>query len=213
LSTDQDAALLLTQQATIPTIIFNWLLKQTAPAYAAPLGFLEAGAADFAGQIPLILKLNNHDSLQDEVDPLGAQTATVADALRLGCVGIGYTIYPGTTLRRLQYEQLREVTRTAKESGLVIMVWSYPRGADLSKEGETALDVTAYVAHIAAELGAHIIKVKLPSEHLSQQAARKTYEVTQIQRESMTDRVRHVVQAAFNGRRVIVFSGGGKEKR
>jgi class I fructose-bisphosphate aldolase len=73
-----------------------------------------AGAAEFAGQIPLILKLNNHDVLQDEKDPLGAQTASVSDALRLGCAGIGYTIYPGTADRRLQYEQLRELAREAK---------------------------------------------------------------------------------------------------
>src|SRR3954468_11662065 len=115
-------------------------------AYAAPTGFIEAGAADFAGQIPLILKLNNHDVLQDEKDPLGAQTATVKDAIRLGCVGIGYTIYPGTAERRLQYEQLATIANEAREAGLVLVVWSYPRGGTLSKEGETALDVTAYAA-------------------------------------------------------------------
>lgn len=126
-----------------PHYHFQLAIKAGCNAYAAPLGFLEAGAADFAGQIPLILKLNNHDVLQDEVDPLGAQTATIADALRLGCAAIGYTIYPGTALRRLQYEQLRELTREAKAAGLAVIVWSYPRGGSLSKEGETALDVTA----------------------------------------------------------------------
>lgn len=180
-------------------------------AYAAPLGFLEAGAADFAGQIPLILKLNNHDVLQDEEDPVGAQTSTVTDALRLGCVGIGYTIYPGTALRRLQYEQLREAAREAKAAGLAVIVWSYPRGRDLSKEGETALDVTAYAAHIAAELGAHVIKVKLPSAHLEQKAARKVYEAEQIPRQALADRVRHVVQSTFDGRRIVIFSGGAKK--
>lgn len=119
-----------------PHYHFQLAVEAGCNAYAAPLGFLEAGAADFAGQIPLILKLNNHDVLQDEVDPLGAQTATVADALRLGCMGIGYTIYPGTALRRLQYEQLRELVQKAKAAGLAVIVWSYPRGRDLSKEGE-----------------------------------------------------------------------------
>ncbi|MCA9874520.1 MAG: class I fructose-bisphosphate aldolase [Anaerolineales bacterium] len=194
-----------------PHYHFQLAIEAGCNAYAAPLGFLEAGAADFAGQIPLILKLNNHDSLQDEVDPLGAQTASVADALRLGCVGIGYTIYPGTALRRLQYEQLRTLTHDAKAAGLAVIVWSYPRGRDLSKEGETALDVTAYAAHIAAELGAHVIKVKLPSAHLEQDAAKEVYEAQQIPRDSLTDRVRHVVQSTFNGRRLIIFSGGAKK--
>ena len=194
-----------------PHYHFQLAIDAGCNAYAAPLGFLEAGAADFAGQIPLILKLNNHDGLQDEVDPLGAQTASVSDALRLGCVGIGYTIYPGTALRRLQYEQLRELTREAKSAGLAVIVWSYPRGGDLSKAGETALDVTAYAAHIAAELGAHVIKVKLPSSHLEQAAAKEVYEAQQIPRDTLTERVRHVVQGTFNGRRLIIFSGGAKK--
>jgi class I fructose-bisphosphate aldolase len=180
-------------------------------AYAAPLGFIEAVAVDFAGQIPLILKLNSHDILQDERDPLGAQTATVADALRLGCAAIGYTIYPGTAERRLQYEQLRKLAHEAKSVGLAVVVWSYPRGSEISKEGETALDVIAYAAHIAAELGADIIKVKLPSAHLEQEAARKVYESYRIPRDTLAERVSHVVQSAFNGRRIVIFSGGAKK--
>lgn len=195
-----------------PHYHFQLAIEAGCNAYAAPLGFLEAGAADFAGQIPLILKLNSHDVLQDEVDPLGAQTATVADALRLGCTGIGYTIYPGTAERRLQYEQLRELISDAKSVGLVVVVWSYPRGGDLSQAGETALDVTAYAAHIAAELGAHIVKVKLPTAHLEQEAARKMYEAQQVPRETLTERVRHVVQSTFNGRRVVIFSGGATKE-
>jgi class I fructose-bisphosphate aldolase len=194
-----------------PFYHFQFAIDAGCNAYAAPLGFLEAGAADFAGQIPLILKLNNHDVLQDEKDPLGAQTASVADALRLGCVAIGYTIYPGTAERRLQYEQLRELVSEARSVGLAVVVWAYPRGSGLSKEGETALDVTAYAAHIAAELGAHIVKVKLPSAHLELEAARTVYEAQQIPRQTQAERVRHVVQSTFNGRRIVIFSGGAKK--
>ena len=177
-------------------------------AYAAPLGFIEAIAADHAGQIPLILKVNNHDVLQDEKDPLGALTSSVADALRLGCVAVGYTIYPGTLDRRLQYTELAEIAAEAKRVGLAVVVWAYPRGGGLSKEGETGLDVTAYSAQIAAQLGAHVIKVKLPSAHLEQSAAAKIYEQQSIPRETLTERVQHVVQSAFNGRRIVIFSGG-----
>ncbi|MBL8055075.1 MAG: class I fructose-bisphosphate aldolase [Anaerolineales bacterium] len=181
-------------------------------AYAAPLGFLEAVAADYAGDIPLILKLNNHDVLQDEKDPLGAITAGVDDALRLGCVAIGYTIYPGTLDRRLQYEQLQELTLEAKAAGLAVVVWSYPRGGALSKAGETGVDVTAYAAQIAAQLGAHIIKITLSTEHLEQPEAKKVYDKYQIPISTLTDRVRHMTQAAFGGRRVVIFSGGAAKE-
>jgi len=194
-----------------PHYHFQLAIDAGCNAYAAPLGFLEAGAADFAGDIPLILKANSHDVLHPEPDPMGALTASVNDALRLGCVGIGYTIYPGTVDRRSLYEQLRELTEEAKAAGLVVVVWSYPRGAALSKEGETGLDVVAYAAQIAAQLGAHLIKVKLPSAHLELDAARKVYEAHDVPRETLADRVRHVVQSSFDGRRVVIFSGGAKK--
>jgi fructose-bisphosphate aldolase, class I len=156
-----------------PAYHFQLAIEAGLNAYASLLGFIEAVAAEFAGEIPLILKLNAHDLLHDEKDPLGGLTASVSDALRLGCVAIGYTIYPGTAERRLQYEQLRELAAEAKAAGLVVVVWSYPRGGGLSKEGETALDVVAYGAQIAALLGAHIIKVKMPTAHLELPEAKK----------------------------------------
>jgi len=194
-----------------PRYHFQLAIDAGCNGYAAPLGFLEAGAAEFAGQVPLILKLNNHDTLVDEKDPISAQTGSVKDALRLGCVGIGYTIYPGSSQCREMYQLLRELTEEAKAAGLVMVVWSYPRGSALSKEGETAVDVVAYAAQIAAQLGAHLIKVKLPSAHIEQAAAKKAYESAKIPIATMADRVRHVVQSAFDGRRVVIFSGGAKE--
>lgn len=194
-----------------PHYHFKLAIEAGLNAYAAPLGMLEAGAAEFAGDIPLILKVNNHDSLQEEKDPLGAQTAAISDALRLGCVAIGYTIYPGTAERRLLYEQLMRLTQEAKSAGLAVVVWSYARGSTLTTKGETALDVIAYSAQIAAQLGANIIKVKLPSEHLEQDEAKKVYEKYGIPRHTLTERVQHVVQSAFNGRRIVIFSGGGKK--
>jgi len=179
-------------------------------AYAAPLGFIEAVAGRYAGELPLILKLNNHDSLSDERDPIPAQTGSVADALRLGCVAIGYTIYPGSVMWREMYEQLRELAEEAKACGLAVVVWSYPRGSTLSKEGETAIDVIAYAAQIACQLGAHIVKVKLPAEHIEQDAARKVYEGQKIAIKTQAERVKHVVQSAFDGKRIVIFSGGSK---
>src|SRR5438552_11311347 len=163
-----------------PRYHFQLAIDAGCNGYAAPLGFIEAGAAEHAGEIPLILKLNNHDLLLDERDPMPAVTGSVRDALRLGCSAVGFTICPGSTFRQEMYEQLREIAEEAKAHGLAVVVWSYPRGSGLSKEGETALDVVAYAAQIAAQLGAHIVKVKLPSAHLEQPEARKVYEATRI---------------------------------
>ena len=180
-------------------------------AYAAPYGSLELVADRYAGKLPLILKLNSHDSMVSEKDPIPAQTASVEDALRLGCVAIGFTIYPGSAWWRDMYQQLRELAEEAREVGLAVIVWSYPRGTSLSKEGETAADIAPYAAQVAAQMGAHVIKVKLPSSHIELDAARKVYESEKIPVEKMADRVRHVVQGAFDGRRIVIFSGGGKQ--
>jgi class I fructose-bisphosphate aldolase len=177
-------------------------------AYAAPLGFIEAGAAEFAGDIPLILKMNNHDVLNDEKDPLSAVTATVKDAQRLGCVAAGFTIYPGSANAQAMYQQCREMIAEAREAGLASVVWSYPRGSSLSKEGETALDVVAYAAQIAAQLGAHVIKVKPPTAHIEQAEAKKAYDKAGVPMSTLAERVRHVVQSAFDGKRIVIFSGG-----
>ena len=164
--------------------------------------------SDYAGDIPLILKCNSHDVLHDEKDPLSAVTAGVEDALRLGCVAVGFTIYPGSSASTVMYEELRHLTREAKDAGLAVVVWSYPRGSELSKDGETAIDVVAYAAQIAAQLGANIIKVKPPTAKIEQSAAEKVYQKQQIPISTLAERVRHVVQSAFNGQRIVIFSGG-----
>ena len=177
-------------------------------AYAAPLGFLEQGAREFAGRIPTILKLNNSDSMFSDADPEPAVTGSVQDALRLGCAAIGYTIYPGSSNRNAMYENLRVLIEEAKDVGLPTVVWSYPRGSGLSKEGETAIDICAYAAQVAAQLGAHIIKVKPPTAHLELKAAKKVYEEENIPIGTLAERAAHVVQSAFNGKRILIFSGG-----
>ena len=190
-----------------PRYHFELALGAGCNAYAAPLGFLEAGAAEFAGEIPLILKLNNSDSLST-AEPCPAVTGSVDDALRLGCVAIGFTIYPGSNLRNTMYEEIRALGEEAKRKGLAVVVWSYPRGSALSKEGETAIDVVSYAAQIACQLSAHVVKVKLPSAHIDQAAAKKVYEKERIPIATLAERVRHVVQSSFNGRRIVIFSGG-----
>jgi len=194
-----------------PRFHFELAIEAGCNAYAAPLGFIEAGAAEFAGEIPLILKVNNHDVLHDEKDPISAVTGSVSDALRLGCCAIGFTIYPGSTHAQKMYEQIRAMAEEAKRFGLAVVIWSYPRGSGISKAGETGIDVVAYAAHIAAQLGGHVLKVKLPTEHIEQEEARKAYEKNAIPVATLADRVRHVVQSSFDGRRIVIFSGGAKK--
>ncbi|HEX4386509.1 MAG TPA: class I fructose-bisphosphate aldolase [Myxococcales bacterium] len=178
-------------------------------AYAAPLGFIEAIAGKYAGQIPLILKLNNSDSLSKGHSPESAVTGSVRDAIRLGCSAVGYTIYPGSAARNHMYEDLREITEEAKANGLAVVTWSYPRGEGITdKKGETAVDVAAYAAQIACQLGSHIIKVKPPMEFIYQPEAQKVFEKYSIPWKTLADRTKHVVQSCFNGRRIIIFSGG-----
>jgi class I fructose-bisphosphate aldolase len=173
-------------------------------AYAAPLGMLEVGAAAFAGQIPTILKVNSSNSLATLQNQ--ALTGSVSDALRLGCSAIGFTIYPGSEFAFELIEEIREMAEEAKSAGLAVVVWSYPRGPMLDKAGETALDICAYAAHMAALLGAHIIKVKPPTDVISLEAAKKSY--AGFDASTMAKRVKHVVDSCFAGKRLVVFSGG-----
>lgn len=189
-----------------PHYHFQLAIDAGLNAFAAPLGMIEAGADTYAGAIPTILKVNSSNSLATAKDQ--AVTGSVNDALRLGCAAIGFTIYPGSDDQFEMMEELRELAEEAKSAGLAVVVWSYPRGPVLDKAGETAVDICAYAAHMAALLGAHIIKVKPPTEHLEQEAARKVYEEQKIPIATLAERTRHVVQASFGGRRIVIFSGG-----
>jgi class I fructose-bisphosphate aldolase len=175
-------------------------------AYAAPLGQIEAAADTFAGSVPLILKMNSSNSHAVSKDQ--AITSSVGDALRLGCSAVGFTIYPGADQQFEMIEEIREITEEARAFGLAVVIWSYPRGGDLSKEGETAIDVTAYAAHMAAQLGANIIKVKPPTDFIESPDAQKVYDAEKIDISSLNKRIAHIMEAAFGGRRLVVFSGG-----
>ncbi len=180
-------------------------------AYAAPLGAIEAAADTIAAaHLPMILKVNSHDGMiPDSADPFPALTAWVDDALRLNCAAVGFTIYPGSARAREMYAQVRELVRDARVAGLIVVVWAYPRGSGLpSKESQTAVDVVCYAVHIAAQLGAHVIKCK-PTRALvalPDSIKHKTFENIPV--ESLSDRTHLVVRSAFDGHRVVINSGG-----
>ncbi|MPY75363.1 MAG: class I fructose-bisphosphate aldolase [Alphaproteobacteria bacterium] len=189
-----------------PHYHFQLAVDAGLSAYAAPLGMIEAGADTFAGAIPTILKLNSSNSHATSKDQ--GIYGSVADALKLGCAAIGFTMYPGSDEQFEMMEEFRELSEEAKAVGLAVVLWSYPRGGKLSRDGETAIDVTAYAAHLAAEMGAHIIKVKPPTDFIEQEDAKKVYQSEKIDVSTLPKRIAHVIQSAFNGRRIVVFSGG-----
>lgn len=189
-----------------PHYHFQLAIDAGLNAYAAPIGMIEAGAATFAGQIPTILKMNSSNSHATNKDQ--AVYGSVNDALRLGCSAIGFTIYPGADDQFDMMEEFRELAEEAKSVGLAVVLWSYPRGGNLTKDGETAIDVTAYAAHLAALLGAHIIKVKPPTAKVEQKEAADALKLAKVDTSTLSKRIEHVMQAAFKGRRLVVFSGG-----
>ena len=192
-----------------PHYHFKLAINAGLSAFAAPLGMLEAGADTFAGQIPLIMKVNSSNSLSREKGaPTQAITGSVSEAIRLGCSAVGFTIYPGSDAALDMITEIQEIALEAKDAGLAVVVWSYPRGGDISKEGETAIDIVSYAAHMAALVGAHIIKVKPPTSFIEQSEAKKVYMSENIPINALTDRIKHVVQSCFHGRRLVVFSGG-----
>ena len=197
-----------------PHYHFKLAIDAGLSAFAAPLGMLEAGADTFAGQIPLIMKVNSSNSLSNEkAAPSQALTGSVSEAIRLGCSAVGFTIYPGSEMALDMISDIQEIAVEAKDAGLAVVVWSYPRGGNISKEGETAIDIVSYAAHMAALVGAHIIKVKPPTSYIEQDEAKKVYLSENIPISSLNERIKHVVQSCFNGKRLVVFSGGSSKDK
>ena len=197
-----------------PHYHFQLAIDAGLSAFAAPIGMLEAGADTFAGQIPLIMKTNSSNSLSRETDaPNQAMTGSVREAIRLGCSAVGFTIYPGSDDALDMISEIQEMAAEAKDAGLAVVVWSYPRGGNISKEGETAIDIIAYAAHMAALIGAHIIKVKPPTSHIELSEAKKVYTSEKIPIDTLTNRIRHIVQSCFQGKRLVVFSGGASKDK
>ena len=197
-----------------PHYHFKLAIDAGLSAFAAPLGMLEAGADTFAGQIPLIMKVNSSNSLSNEkTAPSQALTGSVSEAIRLGCSAVGFTIYPGSEMALDMISDIQEIAVEAKDAGLAVVVWSYPRGGIISKEGETAIDIVTYAAHMAALVGAHIIKVKPPTSFIEQDEAKKVYLSENIPISLLNERIKHVVQSSFNGKRLVVFSGGSSKDK
>lgn len=203
-----DASFAMNAPAYDPHYHIEMAIDAGFSAYAAPIGMISAVASRYAGEIPLILKINSGNSLLKSAEPNQAVTASVMSALRLGCSGIGLTIYPGSHNAKSMIEFASSVISEARRFGLFTVVWAYPRGGDIAKEDEAALDVVCYATHIAAMIGAHVIKVKIPEAKIREQN-RSLYSTDAVTSKSM--RVQSVMRAGFDGKRVVLFSGGARK--
>ena len=201
-----DKSFMVNPEAYDPIYHYELAIEAGLSAYAAPLGFLEAGSETYAGQIPTILKINSSNSLSSMKNQ--SKNGTVKEALRLGCAAVGFTIYPGSDYQYDMIEEFKEISFEASEAGLPSVLWSYPRGPNIDKESENSIDTIAYAAHIAALLGAHIIKVKPPSSSVTNSELKKQYSEFFSNIDSLSERIKHIKKSAFNSKKLVVFSGG-----
>jgi class I fructose-bisphosphate aldolase len=130
---------------------------------AIQIGLAEKFCWDFAGEVPLILKLNGKTDIPSDAEALSPLNAAVTDAVRLGADAVGYTLYVGTPAQESDFRQYRQVRQDAQRFGMPLVVWAYPRGAAIgAKGGNDSFYAVDYAARVASELGADVVKVNFP---------------------------------------------------
>lgn len=192
-------------EAYDPSYHFELAIKAKLSAYAAHYSWLQSCVDRYIGKIPLILKLNANNALNKSQDPEQVLINCPKDAVQLGCSAVGITIYPGSTSFNKSIYEIKEVIKESKSMGLPVVMWAYPRGSSI--KSPTAIDISAYSAHIACALGADIIKLKLPTNELNSELSADSSAASD-QFSTIESRVAHVMRAAFNYTRLVVFSGG-----
>ena len=190
-----------------PEYHYNFAVKNGFNALAGSVGFLETATANCPGMLPLVLKINSGNSLMHkDCSPTQAITASVDDAIRLGCDAIGMTIYPGSSQFLNMVTDLAEIIKEAKSKGLAVIIWSYARGEGILDP--MAVDVISYGAQMACQLGADIVKVKIPNAAVEKPEPKKLYAEYGIKFDTISDRIKIVINSCFSGKRMVIFSGG-----
>ncbi len=161
----------------------------------------------WAGEVPLILKINGKTAIPSDAEAFSPLTATVEDAVRLGADAIGYTLFVGSPAQGVDIEQLAEVRAECESLGMPLIVWAYPRGEAIDKKGgRDSFYAVDYAARVAQEMGADVVKVNFPKINPSKDTqAPAPYNTLQI---SADDAFRQVVHSA--GRTMVLVSGGSK---
>jgi fructose-bisphosphate aldolase, class I len=149
--------------ASDPAYVIKLALEGGFNGIAIQIGLAEKFYWEYAGEIPLVLKLNGKTDIASAIDPLSPANATVADAVRLGAHAVGYTLYVGSPAQEHDFGQYRQIRQDAERYGMPLIVWAYPRGTAIdAKGGKDSFYAVDYAARTASELGADMVKVNFP---------------------------------------------------
>ena len=188
--------------ASDPKYIIRLALEGGFNGIAIQIGLAEKFFWDFAGEVPLVLKLNGKTEIPSAIDPLSPVNASVEDAVRLGADAVGYTLYVGTPAQDRDFEQFLRVRQDAHRFGMPLIVWAYPRGTAIdAKGGKESFYAVDYAARTASELGADVVKVNFP--HPEKQSGVPEAYLAEFSAQQAIDAV---VQSA--NRTLLLVSGG-----
>jgi fructose-bisphosphate aldolase, class I len=188
-----------------PEYQFHLAAEAGYSAIACQIGLAEKYYPDYAGQVPLLLKVNGKTDVPPSDDALSTTNASVEDAVRLGADAVGYTLYVGSPRQDVDLHQLKGVREECDRYGMPLVIWAYPRGKYISeKGGQNSLYAIDYAARLAMEMGADVVKLNLPSPEPTKDSPAPYDELELSQEEA----VQQVVSSA--GRSLVVLSGGSK---
>ena len=190
-----------------PEYQFRLAAEAGYSAIACQIGLAEKYYPDYAGQVPLLLKVNGKTDLPPSDEAFSTTNASVEDAVRLGADAVGYTLYVGSPRQDQDLRQLKSVREDCDRFGMPLVIWAYPRGSAVSaKGGQNSFYAIDYAARMAMEMGADVVKLNMPKlDPDKDKDAPAPYDEIEVSQE---EAVRQVVESA--GRSLVVLSGGSK---
>jgi class I fructose-bisphosphate aldolase len=190
-----------------PEYQFRLAAEAGYSALACQIGMAEKYYPDYAGQVPLILKVNGKTDIPSADEALSTTNSSVEDAVRLGADAVGYTLYVGSPRQDQDLLQLRQVRQGCDRYGMPLVIWAYPRGAALdAKGGQTTFYAIDYAARMAMEMGADVVKLNMPKiDPEKDKLTPAPYNELEVTQE---EAIRQCVASA--GRALVVLSGGSK---
>jgi len=189
-----------------PEYQFRLAAEAGYSALACQIGMASRYYPDYAGQVPLILKVNGKTDIPSSSESFSTCNASVEDAVRLGADAVGYTLYVGSPRQDLDLAQMRTVREDCERFGMPLIVWSYPRGSAIDKKGgKDSFYAIDYAARMAMEMGADVVKLNMPKRGDSDKDAPEPYNEMVVSQE---EAIRQCVESA--GRALVVLSGGSR---
>lgn len=188
-----------------PAYQFELAVRGNYNGIACQIGLAEKYYHQYAGRVPLILKLNGKTAIPSDDEAFSPQCATVEDAVRLGADAVGYTLYVGSPAQADDFVQFNDIRTEAEALGMPVVVWAYPRGSAVEeKGGRDSVWAVDYAARVACELGADVVKINEPKLDNLKDLPNPYNELPDDEAAA----VRRVVESA--GRTLVLFSGGSK---